>query len=800
MRVASSILGTRVVRTEDPDLVRGTARYAYDLPRVGLLHAVFVRSEMAHALVRGVDVDEARAMPGVVGVYVASDLDLPAMHTLVKIDDELLRPPLAVERVRFVGDIVAVVVAETDSAARDAAARVVVDLEPCQAVVDPEAAIAAGAPVLFPARGTNVAVRSSTASIDDALAACDRVVRGTFINQRLAIAPLETHAILAEPTDDGRLLVHPSTQQPHTFRRLLAEAIRVPETSIRVVTPQVGGGFGGKVGIASEHAVVAALALRLARPVRWMATRSEDLGAGFHGRGQTQWVELGCSNDGRLEAIRASIVCDAGAYPGIGALLPFGTRSMLQGVYTFVAAQCEIASVATNTAPTGAYRGAGRPEAAALIERIIDMAAGELGLDPLHIRLNNLIPNDSFPFTTLMGSTYDSGDYALPLREAARLVGYDGWRDEQRRRRESGDHMFIGIGIAAYVEITAGGESSEYARVEVHEDGSATVHAGTSSHGQGHQTAYAMIVSEATGIPIERITLAPVDTDLVRSGGGTAGSRSMQLGGSAVKSATDLLVDKARALAASVLEADPVDVVLERGSFAVRGVPALGLDWGVLARAADDEHRAALDTSDGLPGLAAHRDFDQGATTFPFGAHVCVVEIDSETGRTRVLRHVAVDDCGRVINPALVEGQQHGGMAAGISQALYEEIRYDEDGNLLTSTFAEYAFPSAAEFPSFDAASTETPTPLNPLGAKGIGEAATIGSTPAVQNAVVDALSHLGVRHVDLPCSAERIWRAITDARAGVRTDPWRERPAVFVSDAPGTSVDDATARAADGI
>ena len=798
--MTTSILGTRVSRTEDPALVRGGARYAYDIRREGLLHAVFVRSELPHALLRGVDADGARSMPGVVGVFVAADLGLPAMHTLVKIDGALLRPPLATDRVRFVGDIVAVVVAQSEAQARDAAAAVVADLDPLDPVVDPEDALADGAPLLFPTRGSNVAVRSSSPSIDAALASCDRVVRGRFINQRIAVASLETHAILAEPSGDGRLLVHPSSQQPHTFRRLLAESIDVPEESIRVVTPHVGGGFGGKVGIAPEHAVVAALALRLGKPVRWMATRSEDLGGGFHGRGQIQWVELGCSNDGRLKALRASIVCEAGAYPGVGALLPFGTRSMLQGVYTFEAVQCEIASVATNTAPTHAYRGAGRPEAAALIERVVDMAADELGLDPLQMRLDNLIPNGSFPYTTLTGSTYDSGDYALPLREAARIAGYDGWRDEQRRRRESGDSALIGIGVAAYVEITAGGDSSEYARVEVHEDGTATVHAGTSSHGQGHQTAYAMIVSEATGIPVDRIVLAPVDTDLVRSGGGTAGSRSMQLGGSAVKKASDLLVDKARTLAASVLEADPADVVLEGGSFAVRGVPARALDWALLARAASGEHRAAADTGDGLPGLAAHLDFDQGATTFPFGAHVSVVEVDSETGRVRVLCHVAVDDCGRVINPALVEGQQHGGMAAGISQALYEEIRYDADGNLVTSTFAEYAFPSAAEFPSFDVASTETPTPLNPLGAKGIGEAATIGSTPAVQNAVIDALSHFGVRHIDLPCTAERVWRAIVDARDGTPANPWRERPAIFSAGAPGASVDEATARAADGI
>jgi carbon-monoxide dehydrogenase large subunit len=420
----------------------------------------------------------------------------------------------------------------------------------------------------------------------------------------------------------------------------------------------------------------------------------------------------------------------------------------------------------------GAYRGAGRPEATALLERLVDQAALELGIDPIEIRRRNFLGDDVFPFRTITGNTYDSGRYLVPLERAAEEVGYTALREEQAARRQRGDRVLLGIGVAAYVEITAGGGTEEFAAVDVNPDGSATVYAGTLSHGQGHQTAYAMLVSDRTGIPIDAITLVDGDTDLVPSGGGTGGSRSLQIGGSAVQGATDAMVEQARQVAARMLEADVADIVVDadRGTIGVAGVPAQALTWAeVAARAeADDE------------SLHGQFDFAQDGATFPFGAHIAVVEVDADTGEVRLRQHVAVDDCGTVLNPVLVEGQQHGGIAAGVGQALYEEVRFDEHGTPVTSNFIEYTIPSAAELVSFDVFSTETPTPLNPLGAKGIGEAATIGSTPAVQNAVIDALAHLGVRHLDLPCTPERVWRAIRAAEAGTPPEPWREPPDVF--------------------
>jgi carbon-monoxide dehydrogenase large subunit len=430
----------------------------------------------------------------------------------------------------------------------------------------------------------------------------------------------------------------------------------------------------------------------------------------------------------------------------------------------------------------GAYRGAGRPEAAALLERLVDQAAIELDIDPIEIRRRNFIAPDAFPFSTLTGATYDSGDYLLPLETAADIIGYQELRAEQERRRAAGDTTALGIGVASYVEVTSGGGGSEYGAVEVHEDGSVTVVAGTSAHGQGHQTTYAMLVSELTGIPVERIRLVQSDTDLVRSGGGTGGSRSLQLGGSAVQQATESVVAKARNLAAHLLEANVDDIVVdtEAGTVGVIGVPAAALPWGRLAAEALRAPEGVVDHGDGTGGLAAQLDFQQSDGTYPFGAHISVVEVDLETGRVTLQRHVAVDDAGTVINELLFEGQQHGGIAQGASQALYEEFAYDEDGNPLTANLMDYAFPSAAELSSFEAHHTVTPTPLNPLGAKGIGEAATIGSTPAVQNAVIDALRPLGVRHIDMPCTPRRIWEAVDAARSASLPDPWREPPAIF--------------------
>ncbi len=812
--MAGSILGTRVLRTEDPELLVGGVRYVGDLSfggvadeavaldaLVGALHAVFVRSEYAHADIVSIDTTAALAAAGVVAVLTAADLDLVGFHGMVKVHDDFARPPLAVDRVRFVGEAIAVVVADTAVQARDAADLVLVEYAARRPAVHPEDAIADGASVLFDAHGDNIALATTDVAVPGIFDDADRVVRGRFVNQRIAVAPMEPHGAAAEIAADGRLIMYGSTQMPHLLQRLLTASLGLAKGSVRVVTPPVGGGFGGKAGLYPEQTVVAALVLRLGRPVVWVSTRSEDMVSLAHSRAQIQYVELGCRADGTFTGLRVRLVGDGGAYPGLGAFLPAGTRRMSNGTYRFDAIQFDVVVAATNTTPTGAYRGAGRPEATALLERIVDQAALELGIDPIELRRRNLLSDDVFPFTTLTGVTYDSGQYLLPLETAAELIGYEALRSEQAERRARGDNALLGIGVSTYVEVTAGGGASEYASVQVHPDGSATVLAGTSSHGQGHQTAFAMIVSDRTGIAIDRIRLAAVDTDEVRSGGGTGGSRSLQLGGSAVLQASEALVDKARTLAARLLEADRDDIVVDTatGLVGVAGVPARSLDWAALAAAAVNDPDA-VDHDDGTVGLAAQLDFTQADATFPFGAHIAVVEVDRETGKVTLLRHVAVDDCGTVLNPVLVEGQQHGGVAAGVSQALYEQVVYDAEGNPLTGNFMDYAFPSAAEFPSFEVHSTETATPLNPLGAKGIGEASTIGSTPAVQNAVIDALAHLGVRHIDMPCTAETVWRTISAAEAGTLADPWREPPAVFARLAAAQAVDAEGLNAAEGI
>lgn len=787
-----SILGTRVVRTEDPELLRGAGRYVADLPLENPLHAVFVRSDTAHGTIISIEAEEARAMPGVVAVWTAADLGVGPHHGFVRLHDDFIRAPLAEDRVRFVGEAFAVVLAETPAQGEDAAAMVWADIDPLPASVDPEDALAPGATPIVPGRDDNLAVSESSDAPLDLEAVSDVVVRGRYVNQRVAVAPMEVHCFAAAPAEDGRLTVWPANQFPHLVKGGLARALGMEPDQIHVITPRVGGGFGGKAGPQHEYTVVAAAARRLGRPVVWVPGRSEEMQAMPHGRGQIQYAELGCRSDGTFTGLRVHLVGDAGAYPGVGAALPGGTRRMSHGTYAFPAIEFDIAVAVTNTTPVGAYRGAGRPEATALLERLVDQAAHELDIDPIRLRELNLLGDDVFPFTTLTDNTYDSGRYLLPLRTAAEVVGYDDLRREQAERRKRGDTRQLGIGVAVYVEITAGGGAKENGRVEVHPDGKATVFAGTSAHGQGHQTSYAMLVSAQTGIPVEDIVLVDGDTDRIPEGGGTGGSRSMQLGGSAVNQATEALVDTARSLAAQLLEADEADIVVDTstGTVGVQGVPARAFGWSELAARSVEE--------DGGP-LAGDALFEQAGATFPFGAHIAVAEVDTETGKARLVRHVAVDDCGTVINQLLVEGQQHGGIGSGIGQALYEEVRFDEDGNPLTSNFADYGFPSAAEMPSFDVRSTETPSPLNPLGAKGIGEAATIGSTPAVQNAVIDAVSHLGVRHIDMPCTPQRVWEAIEAARNG-DADPWREPPAVFATLAKGSDVDEDAAAAADGI
>ncbi|MCU1485238.1 MAG: putative carbon monoxide dehydrogenase large subunit [Actinomycetia bacterium] len=784
MSTPGSILGTRVVRTEDPELVTGRGRYVADLPLEGKVFAVFVRSDVAHGVLRAVHTEDAVGLPGVVAVWTAADLGVAPHHGSFKVHDDFARPPLATDRVRFAGDMVAVVFAETMAQGEDAAALVWADIDPLPVLVDPEAALAGGAEVIFPVHGDNSALAITDKNVVDLEAVSDVVVRGRYVNQRMAVAPMEVNCCAAAPAADGRITVYPSTQMPHGLHDSLAEVLGWDKSQLHIITPRVGGGFGGKAGICPEYTVVVKAAKDLDRPVVWVPPRSDDMKSLSHSRGQIQYAELGLKHDGTFTGLRVRLVGDAGGYPGIGTFLPGGTRRMSHGTYDFPAIQFDVAVAVTNTTPMGAYRGAGRPEATALLERLVDQAAIETGIDPIELRIQNFLGDDVFPFRTLTGNVYDSGRYALPLRTAAEVVGYEHLRAEQAARRERGDRKLLGLGVSAYVEITAGGGAEEYGAVEVHDDGSATVFAGTSAHGQGHQTAFAMLVSDQTGIPIERITLVDGDTDRVPRGAGTGGSRSLQVGGSAVHKATEILVERAKEVAAQELEASVDDIVVDvaAGTVGVAGVPVSAMTWAELA------------AKERLHGEFV---FDQQGATFPFGAHIAVVEVDVETGRTTLLHHVAVDDCGTVLNPLLVQGQQHGGVAAGVGQALFEEVRYDVDGNPLTSNFADYCIPSAADLPSFDVRSTETASPMNPLGAKGIGEASTIGATPAVQNAVIDAVAHLGIRHLDLPCTPERVWLAIRDAQAGSPPDPWREPPAVFGAAGP---VDEAGIAAAEGI
>jgi carbon-monoxide dehydrogenase large subunit len=761
-----SILGNPVRRVEDPRILHGEARYFDDFSPEGCAHVVFVRSTMAHARVTGIDTSEAEGMPGVLAVHTQATLGLAPVQGFIMLPPVFSRPPLADGVVRFVGDAVAVVVAETRAQAVDAAEMVVVDYDPLPTVVDPEAALAEGAPILFEEHGSNVAIEFNFGEDPELLADAEVVVHGRFVNQRIAAVPMEPNGILVEPVADGRLEVTVPTQAPFGVRDGLAAALSLEPDQIHVVAPAVGGGFGAKTGAYCEHVATAALAQRLGRPVKWTETRSENMVAMTHGRGQVQHVDLGLTRDGKIVAVRAKIVCDAGAYPAIGAFLPFLTRTMGQGVYDIPKVEVNSISAATNTTPTAAYRGAGRPEATAFLERIIDLAAVELDIDPVEIRKKNFIPPERFPLSTVTGANYDVGEYAKALDEACRVADYDALRAEQRARRERGDTLALGIGICTYVEVTAGGLFQEFGGVEVMPDGTVVATVGTSAHGQGHETAFSMIVAELLGVPMEDVRLVQSDTALVPRGSGTMGSRSLQTAGSALYNASEEVVAKAKQLAAHLLEASPDDIVLHGdGLVGVAGVPASALSWGELAAAATDPARRPDDWPTGAEaGLAAALDFNQGEATYPFGAHVAVVEVDTETGAVELLRHVAVDDCGRILNPLLVAGQQHGGIAQGVAQALYEGVVYDDDGNPLTANLMDYAMPSAAELPSFEASNTQTPTPLNPLGAKGIGESGTIGSTPSVQNAVIDAVSHLGVRHIDMPLTAERVWRAIQDA------------------------------------
>jgi carbon-monoxide dehydrogenase large subunit len=620
--------------------------------------------------------------------------------------------------------------------------------------------------LIYEAAGSNVVFDTTALGMpentgDEFFADCEVVVEGRFVNQRVAPCPLEVRAAAAA-WDGERLVQWLSTQHAQGALDGLKAANGLGDGQVRVVTPDVGGGFGAKIGTYPEEVLLGRLAKEVGRPVRFRETRSESMMALGHGRAQIQYVTIGGRRDGTVTHYRMHVLQDAGGFVDMGAILaPFMTRPMSSAVYAIPNIEVRTTSVVTNTTPIVAYRGAGRPEATAAAERAMDMFAVEIGMDPAELRRTNLIPAFSEPHTTAIGQTYDVGDYEQSLDKALEAAGYTELRAEQARRREAGGAKQLGIGVSVYVEITGGvPPMGEAAKVEIHDDGSASIYTGTSPHGQGHDTAWSMIASAQTGIPIDRIRLVWGDTDLVPVGGGTMGSRSLQQGGAAVDKASAELVERATKLAASLLEADEADVELDTGTgaFHVAGTPSVAKSWADLAVAA----RGHQDFPD---GLTHETRFEAGGATFPFGSHVAVVEVDVETGQVRHVRHIACDDAGRVLNPMLLEGQIHGGVAQGTAQALLEEVRYDTDGNPVTSNLADYAMISSAELPSVQVVHMETPTPVNPLGAKGIGESGTIGSTPAVQSAVVDAVSHLGVRHIDMPTTPERVWQAIAAAR-----------------------------------
>jgi carbon-monoxide dehydrogenase large subunit len=762
----TSILGTRVLRTEDPAFLTRGAVYTEDVQDerlAGACYVHFARSTVAHAKITNIDVSAVRDAEGVIAVYTAADLAAgglkPVKPMAPSMNQAMLQTLLASDTVRYVGEPVAAVVTEQVYQGEDAIELVDIDYDFLPAVVNMNDALAGETGLLFDGAESNVVCTFGDASKADPhlFDGCEVVTSEVVQNTRVAPAPMESRGAAAVWGDDGRLTAWIPNQGAQGTKGALVGALGVTPDVVRIITPDVGGGFGAKFGIDAESVITCWIAQQLGRPARWSETRMENLVGMTHGRAQQHKVTIGGLRDGTVLAYRIEILQDCGAYPKIGAFLPSLTILMTPGPYDIPRAESWATAVVTNTTPIGAYRGAGRPEAAAAVDRAMDLFASAAGVDPAEVRRKNLLPKFTEPHTTAFGAVYDSGDYVTALEKALDAADYPALRAEQAKRRASGDTLQLGIGLSSYVEITgAGGEAggpNENGTVEVHPDGTATVLTGTSPHGQGHQTVWAMLVSDELGIPIDKITVKWGDTDLIPEGGGTGGSRSLQLGGAAVQQASRELVDVARERAAQELEAAPADLVFDTATsaFSVKGDPDVSVPLSALAQ---------------TERLFVRSVFTQPGATFPFGSHVAVVEVDTETGKVFLRRMVTVDDAGTVMNPLLAEGQRHGGIAQGAAQAFLEEVVYDEDGNPLTATFADYPFLTATEVPSYELVEMETPTSYNPMGAKGIGEAGSIGATPSVQNAVIDAVSHLGVTHIDMPTSPQRVWRAINAARS----------------------------------
>jgi carbon-monoxide dehydrogenase large subunit len=766
------MIGSPIRRREDPRLITGRATYVDDVKMVGTVYAAFVRSPYGHAKVRSVDVSAAKERPGVVAAYAAADLIAAGLNVSIPVAADLpglkkpAHPPLAIDEVRFVGEPVAVVVANTPYAARDAVEAVAVEYDQLEAAIDLEKA-AAGPPYVHEDLGTNVAfvMPVKTGDPEAAFAEADVVVKERIVNQRLIPCPMEPRSMLAHwDTGAAHLTLWTSTQIPHLLRTNLALLLGLGEIKVRVIAPEVGGGFGAKLNLYGEEIVVSWLSTQLGRPVKYIETRSENFAAMTHGRDQIQYIEVGAKKDGTITGLRMKIFANLGAYhqlltPGI----PTFTPLMSPGCYKLTGFDCEVTGVFTNTMATDAYRGAGRPEATFMIERAIDLVALELGLDPVDVRRKNFIGSGEFPFTTITGLTYDSGNYAASLDKALELVDYKGLRAKQEELRKQG--RYLGIGFSTYVEVCGMGPSAampapgwDSAQVRVEPTGSVTVMTGISPHGQGEETTFAQIVSAELGVPIDSVSVIHGDTDKVQYGVGTFGSRGTAVGGAALKLAIDSIQAKAVKIAAHQWEANPDDVEYKDGKITVKGDPSKSMTTAEVGFTAF----RGVGLPPGLePGLDATRRFEPPNFVYPFGAHVCVVEVDADTGEAKIVRYIAVDDCGRVINPLIVDGQIHGGLAQGIAQALYEEAVYDENGQLVSGTFMDYAMPRAHQLLAFETDRTTTPSPVNPLGVKGVGEAGTIGSTPAVVNAVMDALAPFGVKNIDMPLRPEKLWKAM---------------------------------------
>jgi carbon-monoxide dehydrogenase large subunit len=771
------LIGSAVKRVEDPRLFTGAGTYIGDLLPTGVLHAHFVRSPYASARITRIDARAALTMPGVAAVFTAPDVNdrigpLPGASSI-----EGARNPkrtlLAEGVVRFVGEAVAVVVAETAAIARDAADAVAVDYDALPAVVDLDAAATDGAPLVHESLGTNVCFHQTVShgDVDAAFARAERVVERRIVNQRVAAVPLECRATLAEyRRGEGSLVVYAGTQFPHVMRTQIATILGMRENQVRVIAPEVGGGFGAKANVYPDEILVAWLATRLDRPVRWLEERSENLATMAHGRDQIDYISAACRNDGTVIGLKGRILADLGAYLYFGtAEIPTLTTLMGTGPYRFTDLRYDLYGVFTNKVPTDAYRGAGRPEATYFQERMMDAIAADLGLDPAEVRRRNFIEKDQFPYTTPIGLTYDSGDYAMALDRAMELSGFHQLKSEAPALRKQG--KLRGVGFASYVEICAFGPSKkmgaggfETAIARVEPSGKVTIYTGASAHGQGHETAFAQIAADALEIDISDVTLLHGDTaSAPYSNNGTGGSRSLALGGSALKLAMDDVRDKTLRIGAHLLEASVEDVELVEGAVQVKGAPGRSVTFAQVAREAYTGARLP----DGMePGLQFTRVFDPPNFTFPFGTHVAAVDVDMDTGKVTLVKYLTVDDCGNVVNPLLVNGQVQGGVAQGAAQALWEEIVYDkETGQLVTGSLGDYAAVRAGGLPMMENHRTVTTSPSNPLGVKGIGEAGTIGSVPTVANAVADALRQIGIHHVDIPATPERIWRLIQSAR-----------------------------------